>query len=89
MLIIVIAFLKFNADNLTPFVLEEEGGWSGTFLAASLIFYGYLGFDFITTLSPDAKNPAHSIPFAVTSSTLLCVLIYFLTAFSLAGMAPL
>ena len=88
-LIIVIAFLKFNADNLTPFVLEEEGGWSGTFLAASLIFYGYLGFDFITTLSPDAKNPARSIPFAVTSSTLLCVLIYFLTAFSLAGMAPL
>ena len=54
-MIIIIAFLKFDSDNFTPFVLEEEGGFGGTFFAASLIFYGYLGFDFITTLSPEAQ----------------------------------
>ena len=64
-LIIIMAFCKFDSVNLSPFVLEDEGGWSGTFFAASIIFYGYLGFDFITTLSPEAKNPARSIPFAV------------------------
>mmetsp|Transcript_26065 Transcript_26065/g.32550 ORF Transcript_26065/g.32550 Transcript_26065/m.32550 type:complete len:250 (+) Transcript_26065:262-1011(+) len=88
-LIIIIAYLKFDSDNFTPFVLEEEGGWGGTFFAASIIFYGYLGFDFITTLSPEAKNPAVNIPYAVKSSTLLCMALYFLTASSLAGMAPL
>ena len=57
-MIIIIAFLKFDASNFSPFVLEEEGGFQGTFLASSIIFYGYLGFDFITTLSSEAKNPA-------------------------------
>ena len=56
-MIIIIAFLKFDASNLSPFVLEEEGGFQGTFLSSSIIFYGYLGFDFITTLSSEAKNP--------------------------------
>lgn len=88
-LIIVIALFKFDADNFTPFVLEEEGGWAGTFFAASIIFYGYLGFDFITTLSPEAKSPAKTIPSSVKSSTLICMGLYVLTAISLAGMAPL
>ena len=88
-MIIIIAFWKFDSRNLSPFFIEEEGGIEGTFLAASLIFYGYLGFDFITTLSSDSKNPAKSIPFAVKSSTMICIGLYVLTAFSLAGMAPL
>ena len=61
----------------------------GTFFASSIIFYGYLGFDFITTLSPEAKSPARSVPSAVKTSTLLCMVLYVLTAISLAGMAPL
>ena len=88
-MIIIIAFWRFDSRNLSPFFIEEEGGLEGTFLAASLIFYGYLGFDFITTLSSDAKNPAKSIPFAVKNSTMICIGLYVLTAFSLAGMAPL
>jgi len=51
-LIMIIAFTQFNIDNFTPFVLPEYGVAGGTFFAASIIFYGYLGFDFITTLSP-------------------------------------
>ena len=40
-------------------------------------------------MSPEAKNPAKSIPYAVKMSTLLCMGLYVLTASSLAGMAPL
>ena len=88
-LIIIMAFTKFDIDNFTPLTLEEEGGLGGTFFASSLIFYGYLGFDFITTLSPEAKSPAKSIPSAVKNSTLICMGLYILTAISLSGMAPL
>jgi len=89
LLIIAIAFFRFDKANFTPFFIEEEGGPSGTFFAASLIFYGYLGFDFITTLAPESKKPEKNIPFAVKNSTLLCMFLYVLTALSLAGMAPL
>ena len=88
-LIIIIAFSKFDSNNFTPFLIEEYGLMNGTVFAASIIFYGYLGFDFITTLSPDAKSPAKSVPYAVKTSTLLCMVIYIFTAISLAGMAPL
>ena len=88
-MIIIVAFTQFDSSNFTPFVLEEEGGFGGTFYAATLIFYGYLGFDFITTLSSEAKSPAKTVPSAVKNSTLICMLLYVLTAISLAGMAPL
>jgi len=58
-------------------------------MASSIIFYGYLGFDFITTLSSEAKNPARSVPYAVKASTTICMILYMFTAISLAGMAPL
>lgn len=88
-MIIIIAFIKFDSANFTPFTLEDEGGLEGTFFAASIVFYGYLGFDFITTLSPEAKSPAKSIPAAVKNSTMLCMGLYILCAISLSGMAPL
>jgi len=55
-LIIIIAFFNFNTENLTPFTLEDQG-FNGTLYGASLIYFGYLGFDVITTLSDEAKNP--------------------------------
>ena len=86
-LIIVLGLINFNITNLSPFTIEEQGGIEGTFLGASIIFYGYLGFDFITTLSEDSKNPVKDIPSAVMLSSLICTVLYFLTAISLVGMA--
>lgn len=86
--IIILAFTQFDKSNFTPFFVEDEG-FGGTVLAASLIFYGFLGFDFITTLSDESKRPVRDIPTAVRNSTLLCLLLYLFTSVSLAGMAPL
>ena len=83
----MLGYMNFNIDNFYPFTLEDQGGFAGTFLGASIIFYGYLGFDFITTLSEDSKNPVKDIPAAVRDSTLICILLYFMTATSLCGMA--
>ena len=87
--IIFLAFANFDSDNYQPFVLEDQGGWHGTILAASIIFYGYLGFDLITTLSPDAKNPEKDISIAIQYSSVICMGLYILTTVSLAGMARL
>ena len=76
-----------NQVGVRTFTIKEEGGIEGTFLGASIIFYGYLGFDFITTLSEDSKNPVKDIPIAVMFSSLICTVLYFLTAISLVGMA--
>ena len=88
-MIIVLGYYHFDIDNFYPFTLEDKGGFQGTFLGASIIFYGYLGFDFITILSEDAKRPLRDIPLSVRDSTALCIVLYLLTATSLSGMARL
>jgi len=51
------SYLNFDFKNFTPFILPEHGV-EGIAYGATLIFYGYLGFDFITTLTEEANNPA-------------------------------
>ena len=87
-MIIVLGYYHFNIDNFYPFTLEDKGGVQGTFLGASIIFYGYLGFDFITILSEDAKKPLKDIPLSVRDSTALCIVLYLLTATSLSAAPP-
>ena len=57
--------------------------------AASIIYFAYLGFDFITALSPEAKSPKKSVPKAVKLSNIVATILYVLTAISVYGMAPL
>jgi|LauGreDrversion4_2_1035121.scaffolds.fasta_scaffold266213_1 APA family basic amino acid/polyamine antiporter len=57
LLISFMALTYMNVDNYIPFVLEEKGGWSGTIQGASVIYFAYLGFDFITCLAEETRNP--------------------------------
>eukprot|EP00354_Favella_ehrenbergii_P005301 CAMPEP_0170451500 /NCGR_PEP_ID=MMETSP0123-20130129/719_1 /TAXON_ID=182087 /ORGANISM="Favella ehrenbergii, Strain Fehren 1" /LENGTH=283 /DNA_ID=CAMNT_0010713209 /DNA_START=210 /DNA_END=1061 /DNA_ORIENTATION=- len=87
--IIVVALAKFDSDNFSPFVLDEHDGWAGSFYATTLIFYGYTGFDIVTTLTQEAQKPSKNVPLAIKASSLICMCLYALTAFALYGMAPL
>lgn len=87
--IIIAAFAKFNKDNFNPIVLDEKNDWAGTFYAAVLISGGYMGFDFVTTLSKETQKPAQNMPTSIKASNIICMILYTLTALSLAGMAPL
>jgi APA family basic amino acid/polyamine antiporter len=87
-LIIILAIFNFDSANLTPFTLEKYG-FNGTMYGASLIYFGYLGFDVITTLSDEAKNPVRDVPLSVRDNNLIVTVIYFATAFSLVSIARL
>jgi APA family basic amino acid/polyamine antiporter len=87
--IITMALFNFKTENLNPFTLEEKGGFKATIKAAGLVFFSYLGFDMITTLSDEAKNPVKDVPLAVKDNTIIVTIIYFVTAFSICGMARL
>lgn len=59
------AFTYFNTENLQPFLLEEKGGFSGTIEAAAVLFFAFLGFDFITCLAEESKNPKKDLPTSI------------------------
>lgn len=86
-LIIVFAIIGLgipfvNPSNWFPFFTH---GFGGVVSAASLVFFGYLGFDCVTTVSEEAKNPKRDIPRAVLCGTAICGAIYFTFALVVVG----
>lgn len=85
-----VAFI--NADNYTPFIPENEGGfkygWLGILRGASVVFFAYVGFEAVSTAAAEAKNPAKDIPVGILGSLFVCTLIYMATAAVLTGIVP-
>lgn len=93
---VLIAFLVLGAayitkENLTPFIPENTGvsghyGWSGIFRGAAVIFFAYIGFDCLSTLALETKNPQRDLPKGIIGSLIVCTILYVLVAFVLTGM---
>jgi basic amino acid/polyamine antiporter, APA family len=72
-------------DNLMP-VLPH--GWQGVGRAAGLVFFSYLGFDMVSCLSEEVKNPERNMPIGIIGSLLTSMFIYCTVSIVVVGMAP-
>ena len=86
--IATVSFANFNIENFTPF-LDEEKGIPGVIEASTILFFGYLGFDFITTISEEAINPKRDVPRAILWSVILSMIIYVIISFAVNGVGNL
>ncbi len=83
-----IAFI--SADHLTPFIPENTGvfgefGWSGVLRGAGLVFFAFLGFDAVSTLAQEAKNPQRDMPIGMIGSLLICTAVYIIFGIVMTG----
>ncbi len=62
--------------------LEVAQGMKGVIEAGVLIFFGYLGFEGITRLAEETKNPEKNIPRAIIYSMIITTIIYILVGIS-------
>jgi APA family basic amino acid/polyamine antiporter len=93
--IAVIAFGAFyvNPHNWGPFIPPNTGtfghfGWSGVFQASAIIFFAYIGFDAVSTVAQEAKNPAKGIPAGMLGSLAICTVLYILMSGVMTGLVP-
>jgi len=91
-LFIIIGIPFIQTDNWIPFVPENTGlfgqfGISGIFRGAGLVFFAYIGFDTISTLSQETVNPQKNVPIGTLGSLGVCTLLYILTALVMTGIA--
>ena len=68
--------------------LELVNGTKGLIEAGVLIFFAYLGFQGITRLSEETKNPEKNIPKAIILSILITTIIYILVGISAVSVIP-
>lgn len=62
-------------------------GFSGMMRGIGAVFFAYIGFDALSTLAEEAKNPKRDLPLAMIFSLALCTLLYVAVALVLTGLA--
>ena len=83
-IIIFIGIQKFGDVNY----LQLLHGLEGMIKAGVLIFFSYLGFQGITQLAEETKNPEKTIPKAIIYSIIITTIIYILVGISAVSVIP-
>jgi basic amino acid/polyamine antiporter, APA family len=86
---IIVAFYFVSpstmAKNWQPF---QPNGWGGTLAGAAVVFFAYIGFDAVSTVAEETKNPARDLPIGIIASLVVCTIFYVVVAAVFTGMIP-
>jgi len=85
LLIIIVGAFYVDIANWTPFM---PNGFKGVMGGISAVFFAYIGFDAISTLSDECKDPQRDLPKGMINSLLICTVLYIILSLILTGMVP-
>lgn len=60
-------------------------GFGGVMMAISGVFFAYIGFDAVSTMAEEAKNPQKDLPRGMILSLIICTIVYILLTLVLSG----
>ncbi|GAB2234335.1 hypothetical protein Drorol1_Dr00003583 [Drosera rotundifolia] len=83
--VIIAGATKAETKNYTDFV---PYGPRGIFQGAAVLFFAYVGFDAVSTMAEETKNPAKDIPIGLIGSMVITTTAYCLMAIVLCLMQP-
>lgn len=91
LLFIGLGVFFISADNYDPFIPTNTGefghfGWSGIFRASGIVFYAYIGFDAVSTVTQEVRNPQRDMPWGIIGSLIVCTILYVAVGFVITGM---
>jgi APA family basic amino acid/polyamine antiporter len=73
------------SKNWHPF---QPTGWGGTLAGAAVVFFAYIGFDAVSTVAEETKNPARDLPIGIIASLIICTIFYVVVAAVFTGLIP-
>ena len=71
--------------NWTPFA---PNGWAGIQAGAAVVFFAYIGFDAVSTVAEEVRNPKRDLPIGIIGSLIICTFVYMLVAAVFTGIIP-
>lgn len=91
-LVIAVGIYYIDIDNWTP--INDEGvrsfmpnGFAGVMSGVAAVFFAYIGFDAVSTMAEEAKNPQRDLPRGMIYSLVICTIVYIILSLVLTGMA--
>ena len=82
---VVVGWNYTRAGNFHPFA---PNGWAGVQAGAAIVFFAYIGFDAVSTVAEETRNPARDLPIGIIGSLVICTLIYIVVAVVFTGIIP-
>ena len=83
LLVILVGMFFIDFNNWQPFM---PNGFGGVMAGVSAVFFAYIGFDAVSTLAEESKNPQRDLPRGMIYSLVICTAIYIILALILTGM---
>jgi amino acid transporter len=90
LLVVIVGATYINPENWMP--ANDAGvhsfmpnGFGGVMMAVSGVFFAYIGFDAVSVLAEESKNPQRDLPRGMIYSLVICTVVYILLALVLTG----
>jgi basic amino acid/polyamine antiporter, APA family len=89
--LLVLGFFVFvgafyiKPQNWTPFA---PNGFAGIRAGAAIVFFAYIGFDAVSTVAEETRNPKRDLPIGILGSLAICTVIYMIVAAVFTGIIP-
>jgi APA family basic amino acid/polyamine antiporter len=93
-ILVLLFFIGLALYYVSPSTMVEHWkpfqpqGWFGTLTGAAVVFFAYIGFDAVSTVAEETKNPARDLPIGIIASLIICTILYILVAGVFTGMVP-
>lgn len=87
--IVVLAFfigvgtMWVKPENWRPFA---PNGFAGISAAAAVIFFAYIGFDAVSTVAEETRDPQRNLPIGIIGSLIVCTLLYIAVSVVFTGL---
>jgi APA family basic amino acid/polyamine antiporter len=82
---VAVGFFYVKPEHWVPFA---PNGFSGIKTGAAIVFFAYIGFDAVSTVAEEAKNPKKDIPIGILGSLAICTVIYIVVSAVFTGIVP-
>jgi len=82
-LVIIVGAFYIDIDNWSPFM---PNGFTGVMGGVAAVFFAYIGFDAVSTLAEESKNPQRDLPRGMIYSLVICTVVFVILALVLTGM---
>ncbi len=93
LIIIIGGYLVFSMGTTHNWMPPDDSGvknfmpngFGGVMAAVSSVFFAYIGFDAVSVLAEESKNPQRDLPRGMVLSLVICTVIYILLTLVLTG----
>ena len=91
-LFVILGWKYVNNDNFHPYLPPNTGkfgefGISGVMRGAAIVFFAFLGFDSVSTMAQETRNPRRNMPIGILGSLVVVLVLYLSFAYVMTGVA--